>query len=238
MLQFLVSLVFGIAIGAFCTVWLVIRAISTRSSAMAARRAAGGDVSRAYLSARTQSTMGTTEEQGALILDAVRVEMQLAGKTRTRTRVFARLVGDTLLLSEKADSDPPLHRVGLQGCELRRAPPQVAMENCLEISHPHQKLLLTADYIYLSFVNSRMMHVWQEALTRWCVTRASDDTHHLPAYDRNADNVILHKGWLMVGYGESAAELRFCVLERFVMTHYDSSDLTKAKGGLVCVMMR
>lgn len=173
----------------------------------------------------TTSASATTS---VLMLDATKAEMQLGGKVSSRARVFCSLRGTTLWFGPSQDQ--MTSSISLRGCEVRRAPPQVGLANALEILNPSNKLYDKYDYIFLSFTSRRMETLWYDALARWCVVPVAEHAHTVPRDNPTESNLIRYKGWLCLQFNESETILtRFCILEDFVLTHFDSDNLSKTK---------
>jgi hypothetical protein len=45
----------------------------------------------------------------------------------------------------------------------------------------------------------------------------------------SSENLALCKGYLGIQYAEGATIQRYCILERYVLNHFDVHDLTKSK---------
>ncbi len=151
-----------------CLCWKLICATQRQTTKVIADRSLLAVANASFL-----QSVGTFSND-CVVLDWTRATLQLAGKESTRSKCFVSVQGTRLLVGDKhgdLDGDKAF-AVDLTGAEMRKAAPQVqlVLQHCLEISHPHRKLVMpSADYIFISFGSSRMLNDWVDVSCHTCV---------------------------------------------------------------------
>jgi hypothetical protein len=197
MLGLIVVFVIGVLCGGFLLLFVMLKGIEQRTHKLERQRGISRQETKNFLlehapsavvgsgnNGNNNSSSGAADATSAVaILEPIKCEIQFGGKTSTRAKLIVRVDGTTLVVSAGGAGEEDV-RIQLTECEVRRAPPQVTLTNCLELSCPHRKLHLNYDYLYLAFPSPRMLNVWLQCLSRWCVMPLNEHSHALPLFDR------------------------------------------------------